>query len=60
MELISEKNESFVSRRVEVSTSCYSTTDDFLQCIYSVFVAKNHQKFQSWCLVYEFSFTGIF
>ena len=32
----------------------------FLQCIYSVLVAKNHPKIRSRCLVYEFSFTNVF
>ena len=35
-------------------------TGDLLQCIYSVLVAKNHQKFRSRCLIHECSFTDIF
>ena len=37
--LYAEPNE-----RVETATSMYSETGDFLQYIYSVLVAKNHQK----------------
>ena len=44
------------NERAEAATSSYSAADDFLQCIYSVLVAKNHLKFQSRC----FSFTDIF
>ena len=32
----------------------------FLQYIYFVVMAKNHQKFWPGCLVHEFSFTDIF
>ena len=35
------------------ATSSYSVTDKFLQYIYSVLVAKNHQKIRSRCLVYS-------
>ena len=45
---------------VEEATSSYSATDEFLQYIHSVLVAKNHQKIRSRCLVHEFSFTDIF
>ena len=44
----------------EAATISYSATDNFLQCIYSVLVAKNHQKFLSTYLVHECSFTNIF
>ena len=44
----------------EAATSGYFATDDFLQYIYSVFVAKNHQKIRSKCLVHKFSITDIF
>ena len=47
-------------KRVEAATSSYSTTGEFLQYIYYVFVAKNHQKIQSRCLVHEFSIIDIF
>ena len=45
--LVSEKMEPLYAElngRVEAATSSYSVTDEFLQCIYSVLVAKNHQK----------------
>ena len=32
------------NERVEAATKSYFATDDFLQYIYSVLVAKNHQK----------------
>ena len=35
--------------RVEAATSSYSATDEFLQYIYFVLVAKNHQKIRSRC-----------
>ena len=44
---------------MEAATSSYSATGKFLQYIYSMLVAKNHQKIQSRCLVQEFSFTDI-
>ena len=53
--LYAEPNE-----RVEAATSSYSATRKFLQYIYSVLVAKNHQKIRSRCLVREYSFTYIF
>ena len=34
------------------ATSSYSATGEFLQYIYSVLVAKNHQNIRSRCLVY--------
>ena len=61
--LISEKTEALYvkpNERVEAATSSYSTTGEFLQYVYSVLVAKNHQKIRSRCLVHEFSFTDIF
>ena len=39
--------------------NCFET-GEFLWYIYSVLVAKNHQKIRSRCLVYEFFFTDIF
>ena len=47
--LYAEPNE-----RAEAATSSYSATGDFLQYIYFVVVAKNHQKIWSRCLVHEF------
>ena len=61
--LISEKTEVLLTElneRVEAPTSSYSATGDFLQCIYSVFVVKNHLKFWSRYLPHEFFFTDIF
>ena len=49
-----------LNKRTKAATSGYSTVGNFLQCIYSTLVAKNHQKFWSRCLVHEFSFTDIF
>ena len=40
--------------------SSYSATGDFLQYIYSVLMAKNHQKIRSKCSVHEFSVKNIF
>ena len=60
--LVSKKTEAFYpgfNQRVEAATSSYSATDKFLQYIYSMLVAKNHQMIQSRCLVHEFSFTDI-
>ena len=48
------------NERVEAATSSYSEAGGFLQYIYYVLVAMNHQKIRSWCLVHEFSFTYIF
>ena len=45
--LVSEKTEALYAEpneRVEAATSRYSETGEFLQYIYSVPVAKNHQK----------------
>ena len=44
-----------LNERKEAATSNYSATGKFLQYIYSVLAAKNHQKIQSRCLVHEFS-----
>ena len=63
MGLASEKTEALygeLNEGVEAATSSYSATGKFLQYIYSVLVAKNHQKIRSRCLVHEFSFTDIF
>ena len=57
--LISEKMQVLyaqINKRVDAATSSYSVTGNFLQCIYSVPVAKNHQNIWSRCLVHEFSF----
>ena len=61
--LVSEKTETLyaeLNERVEATNSSYSTTSEFLKYIYSVLVAKNHQKIRSRCLVHEFSVTDIF
>ena len=61
--LISEKTEALyveLKERGEAAISSYSATGDSLQYIYSVLVAKNHQKIQTRCLVHEFSFRDIF
>ena len=61
--LISEKPEALcteLNERAEAATSSYSATGDFLQYIYFVLVAKNHQKIRPRCVVHEFSFAGIF
>ena len=50
--LVSEKTEALYAEpneRVEAATSSYSATGEFLQYIYSVPVAKNHQKMRSRC-----------
>ena len=50
--LVSEKTEALYAEpneRVEAATSRYSATGEFLQYIYSVPVAKNHQKMRSRC-----------
>ena len=63
MGLISEKTEALYAKLnegVEAATTSYFATADFLQCIYSVLVAKNHQNIRSRCLVHEFAFTDIF
>ena len=38
-----------LNKRVESATSSYSVTGEFLQYIYSVPVAKNHQKIRARC-----------
>ena len=38
-----------LNERVEAATCSYSATGEFLQYIYSVLVAKNHQKIRSQC-----------
>ena len=51
-ELVSEKTEALYAEpneRVEAATSRYSATGEFLQYIYFVPVAKNHQKMRSRC-----------
>ena len=61
--LVSEKTEPLyaeLNERVEAATSSYSATRKFLQYIYSMPGAKNHQKIRSRCLIHEFSFTDIF
>ena len=61
--LVSEKTEALyaeLNERVEEATSNYSALGEFLQYVYSVLLAKNHQKVQSRCLVHEFSLTDIF
>ena len=49
-----------LNERVETATGSNSATGDFFKYIYFMLVAKNYQKIGSKCLVYEFSFTGIF
>ena len=49
-----------LNKTLEAATSSYSATGEFIRHIYSVLVAKNHQKIRSICLVHEFSFTDIF
>ena len=49
-----------LNERAEAATSSYSATGNFLQYIYFVLMAKNHQKIRFRCLTHEFSFTGIF
>ena len=50
--LVSEKTEALNAEpndRVEAAISRYSATGKFLQYIYSMPVAKNHQKMRSRC-----------
>ena len=50
--LVFEKTEALYAEpneRVGAATSSYSATGEFLQYIYSVSVAKNHQKMSSRC-----------
>ena len=61
-ELVSEKTEALfaeLNERVEVATSSYSATGEFLQYIYSMLVDNNQQTIRSRCLAHEFSFTDI-
>ena len=61
--LVSEKSGALyeeLNKRVEAATSSYFAMSKFLQYIYSVLVANNHQKIRSRCLVYEFFLTDIF
>ena len=61
--LISEKTEALhaeLNERVEAANHRYYATGDFLQYIYSVLLAKNHQKIQSRILVLGFFCTDIF
>ena len=61
--LLSEKTEVLyaeLNESAETATSSYSAAGDFLQYIYSVIMAKNHQKIRSRCLFYELSFKDIF
>ena len=63
MGLLSGKTEALyaeINERAEPATSSYSAAGDFLQYIYSVIMAKSHQKIWSMCLVHEFSFKDIF
>ena len=63
MGLFSEKTEPYyveLNERVEAAIISYSATGEFLQYIYLVLVAQNHQKIRSRCSVYEFSFTDRF
>ena len=56
--LISEKTEALyveLNKKSEAATSSYSAIGEFLQYIYSLLAAKNHQKIWSKCLVHEFS-----
>ena len=61
--LVSEKTEALyveLNETVQAANGSYSATDKFLRYMYSVFVAKNHHKIQSRCLINEFSFTDIY
>ena len=61
--LISKETEALhteLNEKTEAATSSYSATTEFLQYIYSTFVAKNHRKIRSRFLVHEFSSTYIF
>ena len=63
MGILSEETETLhaeLNKRAEAATCSYSAAVDFLQYIYLVLVAKNHQKIQSKCLIHEFPFTDIF
>ena len=61
--LLSEKTEVLsteLNESAEAATSSYTAAGNFLQYIYSVIMAKNHQKIRSRCLVYELFFKDIF
>ena len=61
--LVSEKMEALyaeLNETVEAAASSYSASGEFSRYIYSVLVAKNHQKIRSRCLFHEFSFADIF
>ena len=61
--LLSEKTEVLsaeLNESGEAATSSYTAAGNFLQYIYSVIMAKNHQKIRSRCLVYELFFKDIF
>ena len=63
MGLISEKTEALcaeLNERAEAAISCYSATQKYLQYIYSMLLAKNHQKIPLKCFFSYFSFTDIF
>ena len=63
MRLISKKTEALYAERkerVEAATSIYSATGEFLQYIYSVLMAKNHQKIRLRYQLHEFFLTDIF
>ena len=49
-----------LNKRAEAAVSSYSATGDFLQYIYSVLVAKNHQEIRFRCLVHEFFYGDFF
>ena len=52
MGLVSEKTQALyaeLNEKVESATSSYSATSELLQYIYSMLVAKNHQRVQSRC-----------
>ena len=51
--------QNLTKERKQQATSSYSATGDFLQYIYSVFAAKNHQEIRFRCLVYEFFFKDV-
>ena len=55
--LVSGKTEALYAefnKTVKAAISSYSAAGEFLRYIYSVLVAKNHQKIRSRCLVHEF------
>ena len=59
--LICEKTEALYAKlreRQEAFTNSYFKTGHFLEYIYSLLVAKNHEKILSRCLVLEFSLQG--